>query len=66
MIKSKNKTNNVLLKKSAISQEKHQFWDSFSETKEITLYYDFFFKSLKTHEIECKMPLYSKKTVILD
>jgi len=37
-IKSKNKRNNVLLKKSAISQEKQRFWDFFSETKEIALY----------------------------
>ena len=58
--------NNVLLKKSAISLEKQCFSDFFSETKEIGLYYDFFFKSLKTHDIACNMPQYSKKTLIRD
>ena len=39
----------------------------FCETKEITLYKGTFFQVFKkTHEIECKMPLYSQKTVIRD
>jgi len=53
-------------KKSAISPEKQHFSDIFQKLRKQHYIATYFFKSLKTHEVESKMPIYSNKTAICD